>query len=125
MAHDQTSSTGIDRRDGFLNKIANEYPNIKVVSVQYAAGVQLQPTEIAKAMLTANPDLGDMFGTNEGSAIGIVNAVREIAAESVTIIGYDTGRAQTDAICKDRRPARSLRTLSELGNRPRKRRRLR
>jgi ribose transport system substrate-binding protein len=65
VAHDQTSSTGIDRRDGFLNKIANEYPNIKVVSVQYAAGVQLQPTEIAKATLAANPDLGGMFGTTK------------------------------------------------------------
>ena len=65
VAHDQTSRTGIDRRDGFLNKIANEYPNIKVVSVQYAAGVQLQPTEIAKATLAANPDLGGMFGTTK------------------------------------------------------------
>jgi ribose transport system substrate-binding protein len=65
VAHDQTSSTGIDRRDGFLNKIANEYPNIKVVSVQYAAGVQLQPTKIAKAMLTANPDLDDMFASTK------------------------------------------------------------
>jgi ribose transport system substrate-binding protein len=29
-----------------------------------------------------------------------VNAVREMAAEGVTIIGYDTGRAQTDTICE-------------------------
>jgi len=39
-----------------------------------------------------------MFGTNEGSAIGIVNAVRETGVEGVTIIGYDSGKAQTDAI---------------------------
>ena len=98
VAHDQTSRTGIDRLDGFLNQIASEYPIIKVVSVQYGAGYQLQSTEIAKSMLTANSGLGCMFGTNEGSAIGIVNAVREMAAEGVTIIGYDSGRAQTDAI---------------------------
>jgi hypothetical protein len=36
-----------------------------VVSVQYAAGVQLQPTKIAKAMLRANPDLGDMFASTK------------------------------------------------------------
>ena len=69
MAHDQTSSTGIDRRDGFLNKIANEYPNIKVVSIQYAAGVQFQPTEIAKAMPGANPDLSGMFGTTKATPL--------------------------------------------------------
>lgn len=98
VAHDQTSRTGIDRRDGFLNRMESEYPNIVVVSVQYGAGDQLQSTEVAKAMLIANPGLGGLFGTNEGSAIGIVNAVREMGAEGVTIIGYDSGRAQTDAI---------------------------
>jgi ribose transport system substrate-binding protein len=98
VAHDQTSRTGIDRRDGFLNQIAANYPGIEVVSVQYGAGDQLQSTEVAKAILTANPDLVGMFGTNEGSAIGIVNAIREMGSEGVTIIGYDSGKAQTDAI---------------------------
>lgn len=98
VAHDQTSRTGIDRRDGFLNQMEAEYPGIEIVTVQYGAGDQLQSTEVAKAILTANPGLGGMFGTNEGSAIGIVNAVREMGAEGVTIIGYDSGKAQTDAI---------------------------
>ncbi|MGR3724584.1 ABC transporter substrate-binding protein [Abyssibius alkaniclasticus] len=98
VAHDQTSRTGIDRRDGFLNRIAEAYPNITVVSVQYGAGDQLQSTEVAKAILTANPELDGMFGTNEGSAIGIVNAVREMGSEGLTIIGFDSGKAQTDAI---------------------------
>lgn len=57
VAHDQTSRTGIDRLDGFLNQIASEYPIIKVVTVQYGAGYQLQSTEIAKSMLTANSGL--------------------------------------------------------------------
>ncbi|QIE43402.1 ABC transporter substrate-binding protein (plasmid) [Rhodobacteraceae bacterium SC52] len=98
VAHDQTSRTGIDRRDGFLDRMASEYPDIEVVSVQYGAGDQLQSTEVAKAILTANPDLNGLFGTNEGSAIGVVNAVREMGSEGVTIIGYDSGKAQTDAI---------------------------
>ena len=98
VAHDQTSRTGIDRRDGFLDQIAANYPNIEVVSVQYGQGDQLQSTEVAKAILIANPDLVGLFGTNEGSAIGVVNAVRELGSEGVTIIGYDSGKAQTDAI---------------------------
>ncbi|WP_341212802.1 ABC transporter substrate-binding protein [uncultured Limimaricola sp.] len=98
VAHDQTSRTGIDRRDGFLNRMESEYPEIEVVSVQYGQGDQLQSTEVAKAILTANPDLDGMFGTNEGSAIGVVNAVREMGSEGLTVIGYDSGKAQTDAI---------------------------
>ncbi len=98
VAHDQTSRTGIDRRDGFLEQMEANYPDIQVVSVQYGQGDQLQSTEVAKAILIANPDLDGLFGTNEGSAIGVVNAVRELGSEGVTIIGYDSGKAQTDAI---------------------------
>ncbi|MDG1378190.1 MAG: ABC transporter substrate-binding protein [Yoonia sp.] len=98
VAHDQTSRTGIDRRDGFLNRMASDHPGIEVVTVQYGAGDQLTSTEVAKAILIANPDLGGMFGTNEGSAIGVVNAVREMGTTDLVVIGYDSGKAQTDAI---------------------------
>lgn len=98
VAHDQTSRTGIDRRDGFLNRMASEYPNVEIVTVQYGAGDQLQSTELTKAILTANPDLSGIFGTNEGSAIGVVNGVREMKRSDVVIIGYDSGKAQKDAI---------------------------
>src|SRR5580692_12988345 len=37
VVHDQTSRTGIDRRDGFLNEMKAKHPNIKIVSVQYGA----------------------------------------------------------------------------------------
>ncbi|ATX75915.1 MAG: ABC transporter substrate-binding protein [Reinekea forsetii] len=98
VAHDQTSQTGIDRRDGFMKRIESAHPGISIVSVQYGQGDQLKSTEIAKAILTANPDLDGMFGTNEGSAIGLVNAVREMNNSSVVIIGYDSGKAQKDAV---------------------------
>ncbi|SIO07798.1 substrate-binding domain-containing protein [Vannielia litorea] len=56
IIHDQTSATGIGRRDGFLNRIEEAYPNIEIVDVQYANDA-LKATETAKAMLQANPDL--------------------------------------------------------------------
>lgn len=98
VAHDQTSQTGIDRRDGFMKRMKSAHPGISIVSVQYGQGDQLKSTEIAKAILTANPDLDGMFGTNEGSAIGLVNAVREMNNSKVVIIGYDSGKAQKDAV---------------------------
>ena len=98
VAHDQTSRTGIDRRDGFLNVMEEKYPDIEVVTVQYGAGDQLQSTEITKSILTANPDLKGIFGTNEGSAIGVVNGVRESGASGLIVIGYDSGAAQKAAI---------------------------
>jgi ribose transport system substrate-binding protein len=97
VVHDQTSRTGIDRRDGFLNQIKAKHPNIEVVTVQYGDGDQLKSTEITKSILTANPDLKGIFGTNEGSAIGVGNAIKETGAKIVAI-GYDSGKAQKDYI---------------------------
>ena len=97
VVHDQTSRTGIDRRDGFVNRIKAAYPNIKVVSVQYGGGDHLKSTEITKSILQANPNLKGMFGANEGSAIGVVNGAKEMKRKLV-IVGYDSGKQQKDAI---------------------------
>lgn len=98
VVHDQTSRTGIDRRDGFVNQMKEKHPEVEIVDIQYGAGDQLQSTEIAKAMLTANPDLKGMFGANEGSAIGVLNAVAEMKRPEVVVIGYDSGVQQKEAI---------------------------
>ena len=97
VAHDQTSRTGVERRDGFVNRMAEAYPDIEIVAVEYGGGDHLKSTEITKTLLVSTPDLKGIFGTNEGSAIGVVNGVRE-AGVTVTIVGYDSGKAQTDAI---------------------------
>jgi ribose transport system substrate-binding protein len=98
VAHSQTGTTGMDRRDGFLNRMKQAYPNIDVVTVQYGDGDQLKSTEVARAILTSYPKLAGMFGTNEGSAVGVVNAARESKVKNLVIIGFDSGRAQVDAI---------------------------
>lgn len=98
VVHDQTSRTGIDRRDGFVNRVKEAHPNIEIVDIQYGGGDQLQSTEIAKAILTAHPDLKGMFGANEGSAIGVVNAKKESGRADLVVIGYDSGAAQKAAI---------------------------
>jgi ribose transport system substrate-binding protein len=99
IAHDQTSRTGIDRVKGFTDQIANKYPNIKIVATQYGAGDQLKSTDLAKAIIQANPNLKGFFGANEGSIIGVLNGVKELGKEGkLVVIGYDSGKQQLDAI---------------------------
>ena len=99
IVHDQTSRTGIDRRDGFVNQMASAHPNIEIVDIQYGGGDQLKSTDLAKAIIQAHPDLKGFFGANEGSIIGVMNAVTEMGKEGeISIIGYDSGKQQTDAI---------------------------
>lgn len=99
IAHDQTSRTGIDRVKGFTDQIKAKYPKIEIVSTQYGGGDQAKSTDIAKAVITANPNLKGYFGANEGSIIGVLNAVKELKASGkITVIGYDSGQQQMDAI---------------------------
>ncbi|MGY3448959.1 substrate-binding domain-containing protein [Bradyrhizobium sp. USDA 4353] len=97
VVHDQTSRTGIDRRDGFLKQMKDKHPNIKIVSVQYGGGDQLKSTEITKSILQANPNVKGIFGANEGSAIGVLNGVKEMK-KKIVVIGYDSGKQQKAAI---------------------------
>lgn len=99
IAHDQTSRTGIDRVDGFVNQVKDKYPNINVVDVQYGGGDHLKSTDLAKAIIQAHPNLKGFFGANEGSIIGVLNAVSELGIEGkIVVIGYDSGQQQMDAI---------------------------
>lgn len=100
VGHSQINSTGVERRDGFVNQMAAQYPDIEIVDIQYGDGDQLKSADIAKAMIAAYPDLKGIYGTNEGSAIGVVNAVTELGLQpgALTIVGFDSGAAQIDAI---------------------------
>ena len=99
IAHDQTSRTGIDRVAGFTDRIAAEYPDVTIVDTQYGGGDHLKSTDLAKAIIQGNPDIKGFFGANEGSIIGVLNAVTELGMEGeLVVIGYDSGQQQIAAI---------------------------
>jgi ribose transport system substrate-binding protein len=94
--HDQTSATGIGRRDGFLNRIKEKYPKITVVDVKYANDA-LKAADDIKATFQAFPNLKGIFASNEGAAIGLAVAIKETSSKVVGV-GYDSGKSQKDAI---------------------------
>jgi len=96
LVHDQTSATGIGRRDGFKNEIAAKFPKIKIVDIQYGND-DLKAAEAGKAMLQAHPNIKGIFASNEGTANGLVVALKEKKAKIVAI-GYDSGKKQKEAI---------------------------
>ena len=99
IVHDQTSRTGIDRRDGFVNRMKEKHARVNIVDIQYGGGDQLKSTDLAKAIMQAHPNLKGFFGANEGSIIGVLNAVKELNKQGkLVVIGYDSGKQQTDAI---------------------------
>ena len=47
-------------------------PGHRDLDIQYGGGDQAKSADIAKAIIAANPDLKGIYGSNEGSAIGVV-----------------------------------------------------
>lgn len=98
VVHDQTSLSGTDRRDGFVDWIRENAPGIELLEPQYGGGDQARSADITKAIIAANPGLRGIYGTNEGSAIGVVRGVAESGRQGLTVIGFDSGQGQLDAI---------------------------
>jgi len=99
VVHDQTSLSGKDRRDGFLDWMRQNAPGITVLPPQYGGGDQLESANITKSIISANPDLKGIYAANEGSAIGVIKGVEESGKSgAIKIAGFDSGKAQIDAI---------------------------
>ena len=98
VVHDQTSQSGIDRRDGFIEWMEENAPNVELLPVQYGAGDQAKSADITKSIIQSNPDVAGIYGANEGSAIGVIQGVQESGRDDIAIVGFDSGQAQIDAI---------------------------
>ncbi|EHR49842.1 ABC-type sugar transport system, periplasmic component [Saccharomonospora marina XMU15] len=98
VVHDQTSKSGTDRRDGFREWMRQNAPGITVLDAQYGGGDQLESANITKSIISANPDLAGIYASNEGSAIGVIKGVQESGRKNITVVGFDSGKVQIDAI---------------------------
>ena len=79
------------REDGFRDTIAKEFAGIKIVAEQFGMSDRAKSLEVAENMLTANKDLAALFGSNESSAVGAVNAVKNAGlAGKVKVVGFDS-----------------------------------
>ena len=94
VVHDQTSVTGVQRRDGFANYMKNNEPNIKIVDINTAATRQGdRPSQQSLPRTTSYS-----YGSNE-AAIGAVHAVQELGITGkLAVVGFDSGKDQIDAI---------------------------
>ncbi len=98
VVHDQTSKSGTDRRDGFMDWMKQNAPGITVLAPQYGGGDQAESANITKSIISSNPDLKGIYASNEGSAIGVIKGVEESGKSGIQLVGFDSGKAQVDAI---------------------------
>lgn len=99
IVQDIISTSGTNRRDGFIDTIQKDYPNITIIGPLYSQGDIQKSKELAKTIMEAYPDLNGFYGTNEGCASGIILATKELnKTKDITIVGFDSGKIMIDAI---------------------------
>lgn len=93
LVHDPSSSTGIDRRDGFIEKINADYPNITLLDPVYGGGDHQKSADLIIDIVRSNPDLAGIFASNEGGAIGAALALKELGSD-IPLIGFDSSEQE-------------------------------
>lgn len=97
VCHDVTSQTGKQRCDGFQEYIKANAPDIKLLE-PLVAGDTDKATNAAKSLINSNSDIVGIYGTNEASATGAVQAAIEVKKEGLKVVGFDSGKIQKQAI---------------------------
>lgn len=94
IAHVAGTSSAIERSEGFIARMKEKYPDIQVLPVQYSDGDPQKAMDKTIDMIQANPDLAGIYGTNEGSTLGVANAIdSQNMKGKVKVIGFDSTEA--------------------------------
>jgi ribose transport system substrate-binding protein len=97
---DQPAITSVlDRVQGFRDALSG-YPDILIVADVNGQGVRDRSLQAATDVLQAHPDLDAIFGINDDSALGALDAVQQYNKKNIIIIGYDATPPAVDAILK-------------------------
>lgn len=89
----------LDRVAGFKEAIAR-FPGMSIVAEVNGQGVRDRSMEAASDVMQAHPDLAGLFGINDDSALGALDAARQLDRPAIAIIGYDATPPAVDAIRK-------------------------
>ncbi|RJP63182.1 MAG: hypothetical protein C4539_16545 [Ignavibacteriales bacterium] len=90
----------LDRVQGFKEAI-QKYPEIILVADVNGQGVRDRSLQVTSDVLQSNPDLNGIFGINDESALGALDAVQQLNKKDVAIVGYDATPPAADAIMKE------------------------
>ena len=86
------------REQGFKEGIA-EYPDIRLVAVNYSQSDPDTAMNVTADMLTAHPNLGGIFSANEPGAIGAAQALRAAGKTGdVKLVAFDASGEQLAAL---------------------------
>ncbi|MCS5720619.1 ABC transporter substrate-binding protein [Herbiconiux sp. CPCC 203407] len=84
------ATTDEARVKGFTDRMAAEFPDVKLLEIQYSKSNISTAASQVQALILANPDLAGVFGVNGNSATGAANAIAQAGKKAdIHVAGYD------------------------------------
>jgi ribose transport system substrate-binding protein len=71
---------------------------MRIVAEVNGQGVRDRSLEVASDVMQAHPDLSGLFGINDDSALGALDAARQLGRPNLVIVGYDATPPAREAI---------------------------
>ena len=94
-----TVTSVLDRVQGFM-EVIKKHPGISIVSDVNGQGMRDKAMQAAADVLQAHPRLNGVFGINDDSALGTLDAAQQFRRTDLIIVGYDATPPAADAIRK-------------------------
>lgn len=100
LRYAEGSASTENREAGFLEELAETYPDLEVVSSnQYAGATKESAFQTAQNLLNKFPEVEGIFCPNESSTFGMMRALQTSGrAGKVIFVGFDTSEALIDGI---------------------------
>jgi len=99
IINNPVATSVLDRVQGFREAIA-KFPGITVAADVNGQAVRDKSLEVTADVLQANPQLDGIFGINDASALGALDAVQQFKRTAIIIVGYDATPPAADVITR-------------------------
>jgi ribose transport system substrate-binding protein len=92
------AATSVMREQGFRDELKN-HPGVRLVAVQYSQSDVATAMAATEDILTAHHELAGIFGANEASALGIMQAIKSRGLTGkVKVVGFDASDNEIQAL---------------------------
>jgi ribose transport system substrate-binding protein len=83
------SASTMEREHGFQDEIRRRFPEIDIVALQFGMADRAKAMAVTENILAAHPDLAGVFGDNESSSAGALQALKSRGASQVKLVAFD------------------------------------
>lgn len=96
-----SSNSDLSRANGFIDRVAEKYPQITVMEPQYNNGDAATTSTQVLDTITANPDLTAIYCINGTTTIAAGNSLLQLDRKDIVLGGFDAYKDQIELLNKE------------------------